>query len=39
MNSSSVRALKGPRRFARKRLASPKLQFLKEFLKHPVMVG
>ena len=39
MNLSTARALKGPRRFARKRLASPKLQFLKEFLKHPVMVG
>jgi phospholipid N-methyltransferase len=39
MNLSSARALKGPRRLTRKRLASPKLQFLKEFLKHPVMVG
>jgi phospholipid N-methyltransferase len=39
MNSSPARALKGPRRLTRKRLASPKLQFLKEFLKHPVMVG
>jgi len=39
MNLSTARALKGPRRFARKRLASPKLQFLKEFFKHPVMVG
>jgi phospholipid N-methyltransferase len=39
MNLSTARALKGPRRFTRKRLASPKLQFLKEFLKHPVMVG
>ncbi|GAC1588541.1 MAG: rRNA adenine N-6-methyltransferase family protein [Sphingomicrobium sp.] len=39
MNLSTARALKGPRRFTRKRLASPKLQFLKEFIKHPVMVG
>jgi phospholipid N-methyltransferase len=39
MNFSSARALKAPRRLARNRLASPKLQFLKEFLKHPVMVG
>jgi phospholipid N-methyltransferase len=39
MNLSTARALKGPRRLARKRLASPKLQFLKEFFKHPVMVG
>ena len=39
MNFSSARALTAPRRLARKRLASPKLQFLKEFLKHPVMVG
>jgi phospholipid N-methyltransferase len=39
MNSSPARALKGPRRLTRKRLASPKLQFIKEFLKHPVMVG
>jgi len=39
MNLSTARALKSPRRFARKRLTSPKLQFLKEFFKHPVMVG
>jgi len=39
MNLSTARALKGPRRFTRKRLTNPKLQFLKEFLKHPVMVG
>ena len=39
MNLSTARALKGPRRFTRKRLPSPKLQFLKEFFKHPVMVG
>ena len=39
MNLSTARALKGPRRFSRKRLASPRLQFLKEFVKHPVMVG
>ena len=39
MNFSSARALKGPRSLTRKRLASPKVQFLKEFFKHPVMVG
>ena len=39
MNPSTARALKGPRSFAQRRLASPKLQFLKEFIKHPVMVG
>ena len=41
MQVSSARALKGPRRLARKgrRSASPKLQFLRGFIKNPVMVG
>ena len=42
MPSSTARTLKGPRRFVRRvarRAASPRWQFLREFLKHPVMVG
>ena len=42
MQVSSARALKGPRRLARRnarRSASPRLQFLRGFLKNPVMVG
>ena len=39
---STARTLKGPRRFIRRaahRAASPHWQFLRGFLKHPVMVG
>jgi phospholipid N-methyltransferase len=39
---STARTLKGPRRFVRRvahRAASPRWQFLRGFLKHPVMVG
>ena len=42
MPVSSARALKGPRRLARRRdrrSANPHWQFLRGFLKHPVMVG
>lgn len=41
MPVSSARALKGPRRLARRdrRGANPQWQFLRGFLKHPVMVG
>ena len=42
MPTSSARTLKGPRRFVRRaahRAASPRLQFLRGFLKHPKMVG
>ena len=42
MPVSSARALKGPRRLARRRdrrAANPQWQFLRGFLKHPVMVG
>ncbi|WP_294171359.1 methyltransferase [uncultured Sphingomonas sp.] len=42
MSVSSARTLKGPRRLARRNAlgsANPRLQFLREFLKHPVMVG
>lgn len=42
MPISSARALKGPRRLARRRArrqANPQWQFLRGFLKHPVMVG
>jgi phospholipid N-methyltransferase len=42
MSVSSARTLKGPRRLARRTArgsANPRLQFLREFLKHPVMVG
>ena len=42
MPSSTARTLKGPRRFVRRaahRAASPRWQFLRGFLKHPVMVG
>jgi phospholipid N-methyltransferase len=42
MPSSTARALKGSRRFVRRvarRAASPRWQFLRGFLKHPVMVG
>lgn len=42
MPISSARTLKGPRRFIRRaarRAASPRWQFLRGFLKHPVMVG
>jgi phospholipid N-methyltransferase len=42
MPVSSARALKGPRRLARRRdrrSANPQWQFLRGFLKHPVMVG
>jgi phospholipid N-methyltransferase len=42
MPVSSARALKGPRRLARSRDRSsgnPQWQFLRGFLKHPVMVG
>jgi phospholipid N-methyltransferase len=39
---TTARTLKGPRRLARRaarRAVSPKLQFLRGFIKHPVMVG
>ena len=42
MSVSSARTLKGPRRFVRRairRAASPRWQFLRGFLKNPVMVG
>lgn len=39
MNLSTARTLKGQRRPSVKRRTSPKLQFLKGFLKHPKMVG
>src|SRR5918993_5115283 len=42
MPPSSARTLKGPRRFIRRaahRTINPRLQFLRGFLKHPVMVG
>jgi phospholipid N-methyltransferase len=42
MPISTARTLKGPRRFIRRgahRTPSPRLQFLRGFLKHPVMVG
>jgi phospholipid N-methyltransferase len=42
MPISTARTLKGPRRFIRRsahRTQSPQLQFLRGFLKHPVMVG
>lgn len=42
MTVSSARALKDPRRLARRRdrrSANPQWQFLRGFLKHPVMVG
>ena len=42
MPVSSARALKGPRRLTRgrdRRGANPQWQFLRGFLKHPVMVG
>ena len=42
MTISSARTLKGPRRFVRRvahRAISPKWQFLRGFLKNPVMVG
>ena len=42
MPTSTARTLKGPRRFVRRaarRVQSPRWQFLRGFLKHPVMVG
>ena len=42
MPTSTARTLKGPRRLVRRsarRAASPRWQFLRGFLKHPVMVG
>lgn len=42
MSTPIARTLKGPRRFVRRvahRAASPKLQFLRGFIKNPVMVG
>ena len=42
MPISTARTLKGPRRFIRRaghRNQNPRLQFLRGFLKHPVMVG
>ncbi|HVL79308.1 MAG TPA: methyltransferase [Sphingomicrobium sp.] len=42
MPISTARTLKGPRRFVRRvarRAVSPRWQFLRGFLKHPVMVG
>ena len=41
MQTSHVRTLKGPRRLTRRdrRSPSPQWQFLRGFLKHPVMVG
>ena len=42
MSATSARTLKGPRRFARRaerRGVSPRWQFLRGFLKNPVMVG
>lgn len=42
MSVSSARTLKGPRGLARRsaqRTNNPRLQFLRGFLKHPVMVG
>jgi len=39
MNFSTARTLKSSRRLARRGVAHPQLQFLRGFLKHPVMVG
>ena len=42
MSISTARTLKGPRRFVRRavrRVASPQWQFLRGFIKNPVMVG
>jgi phospholipid N-methyltransferase len=42
MHSSTARTLKGPRHLVQRavrRSASPHWQFLRGFLKHPVMVG
>jgi len=41
MPTSTVRTAKGPRSLVRsaQRIASPRWQFLRGFLKHPVMVG
>ncbi len=41
MPTSTARTIKGPRSLVRsaKRIASPRWQFLRGFLKHPVMVG
>ena len=42
MPTSTARTLKGPRRLVRRairRSSSPRWQFLREFIKHPVMVG
>jgi len=42
MPTTTARTLKGPRRFIRRaahRPPNPRLQFLRGFLKHPVMVG
>ena len=39
MNFSNVRTLKAPRALARRGARHPRLQFLKGFFKHPVMVG
>ncbi|MEO5973237.1 MAG: methyltransferase, partial [Sphingomicrobium sp.] len=42
MPISTARTLKGPRRFVRRaahRVPSPRWQFLRGFLKNPVMVG
>ena len=42
MPTSTARTLKGPRRLVRRsarRGPSPRWQFLRGFLKHPVMVG
>ena len=42
MPTSTARTMKGPRRFARRhdrRSESPRWQFLRGFLKNPVMVG
>lgn len=39
MNDLAARALKGTRRHLRRQTMNPRLQFLREFLKHPVMVG
>lgn len=39
MNDLAARALKGTRRHLRRQAMNPRLQFLREFLKHPVMVG
>ena len=39
MNDLAARALKDTRRHLRRQTMNPRLQFLREFLKHPVMVG